>query len=370
MLPARASACQRSKKGEDFIDIQHTDVGGVEIVILLVADGHGGSAAAEICVATLPRYIVDEADCDASAASLRRACASAIQRVQDDVLAATRTAGSTVSVVLINSNSAELTVASCGDSAVQLVESESETLLTEEHRLEESADERERVLASGSKLGRALNPDGIASGPLRAWPGGLAVCRTIGDADCPAALAEPAIRTVPFDMTVGAAVVVCSDGVWDAMTHLKVAAHIRRSRTPSEAAERVVGKAIKARGLRDDTSCLVAWLGTPPWDASLHESTRSRLGRDLGRSLSMAFGSRSPSASPQSSLMGTPVNSHNNLEELDRIAELHLDEHTPSKSSPATPTKLTSADDSAADLSKSPVMSPPQRATLVFKVAI
>ena len=66
---------------------------------------------------------------------------------------------------------------------------------------------------------------GEPGGPLRAWPGGLAVCRTIGDADCAAACsAVPALRTFTLDLSqsLGAALVLASDGVWDSLTHEKV----------------------------------------------------------------------------------------------------------------------------------------------------
>ena len=49
--------------------------------------------------------------------------------------------------------------------------------------------------------------------------------------------------------------------------HLKVAGYVRECATAEEAAERVVSEAFKARGLRDDITAAVGWLGTPPWVA-------------------------------------------------------------------------------------------------------
>lgn len=103
----------------------------------------------------------------------------------------------------------------------------------------------------------------------------------------------------------GAAIIVCSDGVWDALTHeqarrkqvrmyactharvyacslripelyLKVAGYVRECATVEEAAERVVSEAFKARGLRDDITAAVGWLGTPPWVAELVERKAKR----------------------------------------------------------------------------------------------
>jgi hypothetical protein len=109
----------------------------------------------------------------------------------------------------------------------------------------------------GTKIGRAMAATGEAGGPLRAWPGGLAVCRTIGDADCPAATPVPALRTITLDPSQwgeagGAALVICSDGVWDAWSsaqqpHDQVARYVRECSTAAQAAERVVAKATKSR---------------------------------------------------------------------------------------------------------------------------
>ena len=49
------------------------------------------------------------------------------------------------------------------------------------------------------------------------------MCRGIGDLDCGSAISTvPAMRTVVLAAVLaggGAAVIVCSDGVWDALTH-------------------------------------------------------------------------------------------------------------------------------------------------------
>ena len=138
-----------------------------------------------------------------------------------------------------------------------------------------------------------------AGGPLRCWPGGLAVCRAIGDADCGAAIcAVPAVHTVTCDTTAsGGALIICSDGVWDALTQDKVAKYTRDCATASEAAERVVDKATKARGLRDDITAAVAWLGNPPW------LNKPNAGRRLLRRLS---GSNSRDSGSESDLSPFP----------------------------------------------------------------
>ena len=57
----------------------------------------------------------------------------------------------------------------------------------------ESEAEQERVVQAGGKLGRAMGSTEAQGpiGPLRAYPGGLAVTRGVGDSDCPCLSPEP-----------------------------------------------------------------------------------------------------------------------------------------------------------------------------------
>ena len=97
--------------------------------------------------------------------------------------------------------------------------------LTECHRLEGRTSEQERVLRDsradglGLTLGRVKSEGGEPVGPLRVWPGGLSMSRSIGDSCYGAAVScRPAVtqRFVPYWM--GGRVVVCSDGVWDVLS--------------------------------------------------------------------------------------------------------------------------------------------------------
>mmetsp|Transcript_45343 Transcript_45343/g.119001 ORF Transcript_45343/g.119001 Transcript_45343/m.119001 type:complete len:467 (+) Transcript_45343:52-1452(+) len=312
---------QKTLKNEDRSASLTTTVGAEQVQLLLIADGHGGSTAAIFCAERVLQYIVDEAAGNAGAESLQSACRHAFARVNSDVLTEEGTSGATLTVVIINAGRGELTVANVGDSAALLVDTFAENLLTEEHRLSDSTDERDRVIRSGGKLGQALSSSGHPGGPVRVWPGGLAVCRTIGDSDCPVASAVPAVRTLPFDSSAGTAVVVASDGVWDALTHKEVAACVRKGKSLADVGARILKKVLKMRGLRDDTTALVSCLGTPPWEVC-QGSMQARLGRKLG-----LFGSRSPtassnSASPTSSHTGSPFSSGTDLASL---AGTHFD---------------------------------------------
>lgn len=66
------------------------------------------------------------------------------------------------------------------------------------HRLDDSVEEQERVKALGCEVSQSTcREEGTGVGPLRVWPGGLAMSRTIGDYEAgDAVTATPEIRQV------------------------------------------------------------------------------------------------------------------------------------------------------------------------------
>jgi len=164
-----------------------------------------------------------------------------------------------------------LAVASVGDS-LALVDVAHEVLqISGDHRLDRSTTERERVLATGDVIARSALPTdeddvsagssdaakgGKGVGPLRVWPGGLAMSRTIGDAAAGGSvIPTPEVRQITIPRT-GCRMIVASDGLWDAMS-LKAAAHAARGSVPTTAAGLLVKGACKARGQRDDVTVIV-----------------------------------------------------------------------------------------------------------------
>lgn len=273
-------------------------VGGETVCLLAVADGHGGPEAAQLCEDTLLQTIVKEAGA-ADAASLQAACSRAFATVHAAVCEReSADAGACVTVVAINEGRGEVTCAHVGDSSALLVEESGHRPLTAEHRLSNSPEEQARVVACGARLAKARSDDGyFGVGPIRAWPGGLAVCRTVGDADCAYVDPTPVVCTLAFERPGGAKVIACSDGVWDALSEERVAKHVRAAATPADAAAKVVRAAIRARGLRDDTTSVVAWAGEPSW-GSRRRSPKPRRGssRHLASLLSSSLASSSSSS--------------------------------------------------------------------------
>ena len=188
----------RVLKGEDRMKSWTGVVGGHRVSFALIADGHGGAEAAEWCARNTLYDVIELAGCNASAASLRDACIRAFELADEGVralLGGTCQAGCTLTVVCVNATLGEVTCAAVGDSLAYLVPHRSRgtpplascplpQLMTTDHRLNVNADERQRVEAEGCIVARAADSLGKPTGPLRAWPGGVAFARAIGDADC------------------------------------------------------------------------------------------------------------------------------------------------------------------------------------------
>ncbi|KAL7235290.1 hypothetical protein ACSBR1_018733 [Camellia fascicularis] len=122
--------------------------------------------------------------------------------------------------------------------------------------LEENAEERERVTASGGEVGRLNVFGGNEVGPLRCWPGGLCLSRSIGDTDVGEFIVPtPHVKQVKLS-SAGGRLIIASDGIWDALSS-DVAAQSCRGLPAELAAKLVVKEALRSRGLKDDTTCLV-----------------------------------------------------------------------------------------------------------------
>ncbi len=149
----------------------------------------------------------------------------------------------------------QLLVANVGDSCAYFDTGSEVLAVSGNHRLEDNVDEVKRIEASGGEV-EPYSIDGKPAGPIRVWPGGLAMSRTIGDVDAGdlcAARAEISQMTIPKD---GGRLFIASDGLWDAV-HYKTAAHHTRDMTASEASHKLLSMAIKKDHLKDDVTILV-----------------------------------------------------------------------------------------------------------------
>ncbi|KAK2967854.1 hypothetical protein RJ640_017232, partial [Escallonia rubra] len=163
-----------------------------------------------------------------------------------------QTSGTTVTFVIVDRWT--VTVASVGDSRCILdTLGGAVTDLTVDHRLEENIAERERVTASVGEVGRLSIVGGVeVKFSLAPSVVGQAVYAFRG-------LLETWMlenSSFQFHMLNKGRLIIASDGIWDALSPEKAAKSCLG--LPAElAAIQVVKEALRTRGLKDDTTCIV-----------------------------------------------------------------------------------------------------------------
>ncbi|KAK9740622.1 hypothetical protein RND81_03G048700 [Saponaria officinalis] len=254
----------QSKKGEDFTlvktECQRIVGDGVTTFSVFgLFDGHNGTAAAiyvkERLLSNVLNAIPSDLNRDDWVAALPRALVAGFVKTDKDFLEKGQSSGTTVTFVIIEGWF--VTVASVGDSQCIFESAEGDIYcLSADHRLESNVEERERVTASGGEVGRLNTGGGTEIGPLRCWPGGLCLSRSIGDRDVGEFIVPvPYIKQVRLS-SAGGRLVICSDGVWD-MLNFEAAIDCCRGMAPDAAAAHIVKEAVQIKGLRDDTTCIV-----------------------------------------------------------------------------------------------------------------
>ncbi|XP_051188102.1 probable protein phosphatase 2C 69 isoform X2 [Lolium perenne] len=244
----------RSRKGEDFTlllaEAAHRVAGdpSTSFSVFALFDGHNGSGAAIYAKKNLLSNVLRATPSgltrDEWLKVLPRSLVAAFVKTDKDLQAVAETSGTTVTFVIIDEW--VVTVASVGDSRC-ILESADGSLyhLSADHRFDSNRDEVERVTACGSKVG-----------PLRCWPGGLCLSRSIGDIDVGECIIPvPHVKQVKLS-NAGGRIIIASDGVWDDLS-FEMALECSRGYPSDIAANRIVNEAILPRGLRDDTTCIV-----------------------------------------------------------------------------------------------------------------
>ncbi|XP_073288115.1 probable protein phosphatase 2C 5 [Primulina huaijiensis] len=253
-----------AKKGEDYFlikpDCQRVPGDpSTSFLVFAIFDGHNGVSAAiftkENLLNNVLSAIPQELGREEWLQALPRALVAGFVKTDIEFQQRGETSGTTVTFVVIDDWT--VTVASVGDSRCILdTQGGVVSLLTVDHRLEENVEERERVTASGGEVGRLNVYGGSEVGPLRCWPGGLCLSRSIGDTDVGEFIVPiPHVKQVKLS-NAGGRLIIASDGIWDALSS-DVAAHSCRGLPAELAAKLVVKEALRSRGLKDDTTCLV-----------------------------------------------------------------------------------------------------------------
>lgn len=250
MVSVHLSSAERASKGEDRCACNVFHHREVAFHVVTVCDGHGGDRAACVCVELLPRELKRAVVAgDGVEAACRRAFAAARDALRGEA------SGCAAAVVVLSAG--RVTTGNVGDvEAVLVPVNGGPVTLTANHALHASTEERNRVRAAGATLAPSHTDEGRVAGPLRMWPGGLAMGRALGDADCPHVLSEPAVSTL--ELFGPATLVVGSDGLWDALPRPRLVALAAARRSPSKIVESAWG-----RRSADDITCAVAEIDLP-----------------------------------------------------------------------------------------------------------
>ncbi|KAK6938699.1 PPM-type phosphatase-like domain [Dillenia turbinata] len=254
----------QSKKGEDFTLVK-TECervlgdGVTTYSVFALFDGHNGSAAAIYSKENLVKHILSaipsELNRDEWVAALPRAFVAGFVKTDKEFQETAQTSGTTVTFVIIEGW--VVTVASVGDSRCILESADGGLYyLSADHRLECNEEERDRITSSGGEVGRLNTGGGAEIGPLRCWPGGLCLSRSIGDLDVGEFIVPvPYVKQVKLS-SAGGRLIISSDGVWDALSP-EMAFDCCRGMPVDAAAAQIVKEAVQQKGLRDDTTCIV-----------------------------------------------------------------------------------------------------------------
>lgn len=253
-----------AKRGEDYFLIKPDCYripgnASTSFSVFAIFDGHNGVSAAVFTKDHLLDHVLEAIPpglgSDEWLHALPRALVAGFVKTDIEFQRKGEASGTTATLVVIDGLT--VTVASVGDSRCILdSKGAAISLLTVDHRLEENEEERERVTASGGEVGRLNLCGGHEVGPLRCWPGGLCLSRSIGDMDVGEFIVPiPHVKQVKLSKC-GARLIIASDGIWDALSSEK-AAKCCQGLTAELAAKLVVKEALRTCGLKDDTTCLV-----------------------------------------------------------------------------------------------------------------
>ncbi|KAF6141315.1 hypothetical protein GIB67_024399 [Kingdonia uniflora] len=301
-----------AKKGEDYFLIKPDCIRvpgdqSSSFSVFAVFDGHNGISAAIYSKENLLNHVLSAIphgiEGEDWLKALPQALVAGFVKTDIEFQRKGETSGTTATLVVIDGLT--VTVASVGDSRCILdTQGGTVSLLTVDHRLEENVEERERVTASGGEVGRLNVYGGTEVGPLRCWPGGLCLSRSIGDMDVGEFIVPvPHVKQVKLS-NAGGRLIIASDGIWDALSNDAAAKSCRG--LPADLAAKMVVKlcleelidsdkpniegwkakfdetchicvvlgvtslteALRSRGLKDDTTCLVVDIIPPECSVS------------------------------------------------------------------------------------------------------
>jgi serine/threonine protein phosphatase PrpC len=230
----------------DTLEDRHLVVRHEGRVLAGVFDGHGGVRAADLAVAHLAGPFWQALRDDRSPTeAFRDAFAAA------DAAILSRTCGTTATAFFLDED--RLTTANLGDSRIVLIGRTGVRVLTQDHRLSNTA-ERTRLRRRGASTRGVY----VIRGGRR-----LMVTRALGDRwfRPVGIMAEPEVTTVRVPPDSVSVLAAC-DGVWDVLEPHEAGRIVRSAPTPQAAAQALIDAALIA-GSQDNLTALV--LGLQGW---------------------------------------------------------------------------------------------------------
>uniref|UniRef100_A0A7S2WSN0 Uncharacterized protein n=1 Tax=Mucochytrium quahogii TaxID=96639 RepID=A0A7S2WSN0_9STRA len=322
---------KKSIKAEDFIVVQDDLVWrGQKFAVFGVFDGHGGPQAGNEChtqiVTVLLQFLdkVEVSDHEVTTISwvediLPKVLSETFQAVDKRCCEKFKQSGTTATVVVVSFNNqlvnqdtehdkwAHVTVANVGDSHAYAQIGTSKPLrLNTNHRLDNNEEECKRIVAAGGEVQKASARSTDKKDPLRLWPGGLMMGRTLGDPDAIHSLGAPAVNNWVFrlfdeenDLTpVPCRIILASDGLWDAVG-TKQCFSTGRKKSAQATAQALVKLAVKQAGAdRDDIAIFVIDVCATP--ETLGSAARKRLVSTCSSTMSSTSNTNhTPSSQPR-----------------------------------------------------------------------
>ncbi|GAX80484.1 hypothetical protein CEUSTIGMA_g7922.t1 [Chlamydomonas eustigma] len=284
-----ATSC-RAIKGEDVMFVHDLGNSYSESMLYVISDGHAGVDAAQFIESTFlptllsrlpPEFpnLAQTPDLGPFSDLIRRALCDTFMLVDAEWLEKGDNSGATLTVAMVIEGTL-LTVANVGDSDAVLDTGTSMLEVTFSHRIQGCSVEQQRLEKAGCRMAQLgfhlqgpAKPGEPGVGPLRIWPGGLCVSRSIGDADAgPEIIPIPHIRQVLIPQE-GCRVIMASDGLWDVLT-LSKAVKMTRSKDAATAAAALLSAVTCQSRFNDDTSIIVLDM-LPPGVTSFPEAVNN-----------------------------------------------------------------------------------------------
>jgi len=257
-----------------------------------VFDGHGGDVSAEYCRQHVHNNLINSQEFQEG--RLADAMRAALVKTEDDFCAACRrinlltSSGTTAITAYVQAD--VLVVANVGDSRAVLCRSGRALDASIDHKPGRK-EERTRIEALGGRVG-ITEEDAFratprpcaclwacvsAGRPLRVFPGGLSVSRTIGDISMKYPPGSALVSSEPelFETRLTAAdefMILACDGTWDVMSSAQAVDYVRgvlqRSNHDASVAARALANEAFKRGSTDNISCVIVVFDFPLADGA------------------------------------------------------------------------------------------------------